>query len=32
MVAWLARSDGEHYGEVMVFKFPKDSVTLGPLR
>lgn len=31
MVAWLAaRSDGEHYGEVMVFKFPKDSVTLGP--
>lgn len=31
MAAWLAaRSDGEHYGEVMVFKFPKDSVTLGP--
>lgn len=31
MVAWLAaRSDGDHYGEVMVFKFPKDSVTLGP--
>ena len=31
MVAWAGwRSDGEHYGEVMVFKFRKDSVTLGP--
>ena len=31
MIAWLgARSDGGHYGEVLAFKFPKDTVTLGP--
>ena len=31
MVAWLAaRSDEPHYGEVVVYTFPKDSLTLGP--
>ncbi len=31
MVAWLgARNDGENYGNVVVFKFPKDTLTLGP--
>lgn len=31
MVAWLgARNDGENYGSVVVFKFPKDTLTLGP--
>ncbi len=31
MIAWLAaRNDGEHYGEVLVYNFPKDSLTLGP--
>ncbi len=31
MIAWLAaRNDGENYGEVVVYQFPKDSLTLGP--
>ncbi len=31
LVAWLAaRNDGENYGEVMVYRFPKESLTLGP--
>lgn len=31
MIAWLAaRNDGENYGEVVVYNFPKDSLTLGP--
>lgn len=31
MIAWLgARNDGDNYGEVIVYRFPKDSVTLGP--
>lgn len=31
MVAWLAaRSDAPHYGEVFVYSFPKDTLTLGP--
>lgn len=31
MIAWLAaRNDGEHYGEIMVYRFPKDSLTYGP--
>ncbi|MFN2484450.1 MAG: UPF0182 family protein [Candidatus Limnocylindria bacterium] len=31
MVAWVAaRSDGEHYGERISFRFPSDSTTLGP--
>lgn len=33
MVAWLAaRSDPPHYGTLQVFKFPKDSLTFGPLQ
>ena len=23
------RNDGEHYGQVLVYRFPKDSLTLG---
>lgn len=31
LIAWLAaRNDGAHYGEVLVYRFPKDSLTLGP--
>ncbi len=31
MIAWLAaRNDGENYGQVVVYHFPKDSLTLGP--
>lgn len=31
MIAWLAaRNDGEHYGEVVVHRFPKETLTLGP--
>ncbi len=31
MVAWLAaRCDGEHYGELTVFKFPKGKLVSGP--
>lgn len=31
MIAWLAaRNDGDNYGEVIVYRFPKDSLTLGP--
>ena len=31
LIAWLAaRNDGQHYGEVLVYRFPKDSLTLGP--
>lgn len=31
LIAWLAaRNDGEHYGQVLVYRFPKDSLTLGP--
>ncbi|HEX6322337.1 MAG TPA: UPF0182 family protein [Vicinamibacterales bacterium] len=29
--AWMvARSDGEHYGELMVFQFPKQNLVYGP--
>ncbi|MFN8058461.1 MAG: UPF0182 family protein [Vicinamibacterales bacterium] len=29
--AWMvARSDGEHYGKLMVFQFPKQTVVFGP--
>lgn len=29
--AWLAaRSDGEHYGSLISFRFPKDRLVLGP--
>jgi uncharacterized membrane protein (UPF0182 family) len=31
MVAWLAaRSDGEHYGQLVVFKFTKQQLAYGP--
>jgi len=31
MIAWLAaRSDGENYGELVVFKFPKQELVYGP--
>ena len=31
LVAWMAaRSDGEHYGEIIVFEFPKDRLFNGP--
>ncbi len=33
MVAWLAaRSDGEHYGKLLLYKFPKDKLVYGPLQ
>ena len=31
LAAWLvARSDGEHYGKLRVFEFPKQSLIFGP--
>jgi hypothetical protein len=31
LAAWMvARSDGEHYGKLMVFQFPKQTVIYGP--
>lgn len=31
LAAWMvARSDGDHYGELMVFSFPKQTVVFGP--
>ena len=31
LAAWLAaRSDGEHYGKLQVFQFPKQKVIFGP--
>ena len=31
LVAWMAaRSDGEHYGDIIVFEFPKDRIFHGP--
>ena len=31
MIAWLAaRCDGDHYGEVVEFAFPKDRLVYGP--
>jgi uncharacterized membrane protein (UPF0182 family) len=33
MVAWLcARSDGLHYGKLLVYKFPKQDLTYGPMQ
>ncbi|KAF5410831.1 MAG: hypothetical protein C5S47_05630 [Candidatus Methanogasteraceae archaeon] len=33
MVAWLAaRSDGDNYGELLLYKFPKDKLVYGPLQ
>ena len=31
LAAWMAaRSDGEHYGRLVVFQFPKQTVIFGP--
>jgi hypothetical protein len=31
MISWIAaRSDGEHYGELVNYRFPKDSLAYGP--
>ncbi len=31
MIAWIAaRSDGPHYGQLLVFKFPKQKLLYGP--
>jgi uncharacterized membrane protein (UPF0182 family) len=31
LVAWMAaRSDGEHYGDILVYHFPKDRLVNGP--
>ncbi|KPU42987.1 hypothetical protein OXPF_34180 [Oxobacter pfennigii] len=33
MVAWLgARSEGEHYGKLILYKFPKQKMTYGPMQ
>ncbi len=33
MVAWMAaRSDGEDYGKLILYKFPKDKLIYGPLQ
>jgi len=33
MIAWMAaRSDGENYGELFVFKFPKQQLVYGPMQ
>jgi uncharacterized membrane protein (UPF0182 family) len=33
MIAWLAaRSDPPHYGQLVVFKLPKDRLVLGPMQ
>jgi uncharacterized membrane protein (UPF0182 family) len=31
MIAWMAaRCDGEHYGKLLLFRFPKESLVYGP--
>ena len=31
LAAWMvARSDGEHYGKLLVYRFPKQSLVFGP--
>ncbi len=31
MIGWMAaRSDGDNYGELLVFKFPKQKIVFGP--
>ncbi len=33
MIAWMAgRSDGDKYGELVVYEFPKEKVILGPMQ
>lgn len=33
MISWIAgRSDDEHYGELIVYNFPKDQLVYGPMQ
>ncbi|MBW2967701.1 UPF0182 family protein [Candidatus Woesearchaeota archaeon] len=33
MISWLAaRSDGDNYGKLLLYKFPKDKLVYGPLQ
>ncbi|MFH1771138.1 MAG: UPF0182 family protein [archaeon] len=33
MIAWMAaRSDGDDYGKMLLYKFPKDKLVFGPLQ
>ncbi len=33
MIAWMAaRSDGENYGDIVLYKFPKDKLIYGPMQ
>jgi uncharacterized membrane protein (UPF0182 family) len=33
MIAWVAaRNDGEHYGDVRVYRFPRDTSVFGPVQ
>lgn len=33
MIAWLAaRADGEHYGKLILYQFPKQKLTYGPMQ
>ncbi|HXK62457.1 MAG TPA: UPF0182 family protein, partial [Acidobacteriota bacterium] len=33
MIAWMAaRSDGPHYGNLILFQFPKQELTYGPMQ
>ncbi len=33
MIAWLAaRSDGQNYGKLIVYKYPKDKLIYGPMQ
>ncbi len=33
MVAWMAaRSDGQHYGKLLLYKFPKQELIYGPMQ
>ena len=33
MIAWMAvRSDGENYGKMIVYKFPKQQLVFGPMQ
>ncbi len=33
LIAWMAgRSDGQHYGQLVVYRFPKQELIFGPLQ
>lgn len=33
MISWIAaRSDGEHYGKLLVYEFPKQEIIYGPMQ